>query len=100
MSAELLATTEKLDGVVSAFSEQLQDYINKMREELKALMNAVGVLGGGWQDSNYQAFTVAMNERMANINASLEKSDRLKAHLDEMSVQYHQLMELLRLIGE
>ncbi len=100
MSAELLATTEKLDAVVSGFSSQLEEYIGKMRDELTSIANSVSVLGNGWQDSNYQAFIGVMNERMANIKSILEKSDRLKAHLDEMSVQYHQFMELLRLIGE
>ncbi len=100
MSTELLATTEKLDGVVSGFAAQLQEYVDRMRDELNALSSAVNVLGGGWEDSNYQAFSGAMAERMANINKCLAKSDRLKAHLDEMSEQYHQLMELLRAIGE
>ena len=68
MSTELLATTEKLDGVVSGFAAQLQEYVDRMRDELNALSSAVNVLGGGWEDSNYQAFSGAMAERMANIN--------------------------------
>jgi len=100
MSAELIAKTEKLDKVVSHFASQLEEYISDMRGELSALANAVSVLSTGWSDSNFDAFSEAMNERMSNIKATLARSERLKAHLDEMSVQYHQLMELLRLVGE
>ena len=93
MSAELLATTEKLDAVVSGFSSQLEEYIGKMREELTSIANSVSVLGNGWQDSNYQAFITeipyplaGLAQRTVRFEKVVKRDEMAKAVLDYLGL--------------
>lgn len=100
MASELYSTSENLEKVIRDFSNKLQTYIDNMETELKALKQAMSILGSGWTDSNSSAFASTMQQKMSEIAAILKRSQELKTYLDERALEYRELMELLSAVND
>ncbi len=100
MAIDIKAKTEMLDKVVSEFSAQLEEYIKTMNKEIGSINNSISILGEGWQGSDYSSFCDTMGERIAIVNAEMDKCKKLKEWLDNKAMEYRKMLDILSKAGK
>ncbi len=96
MDNEIIANTENIDRVVSAFAAELDSYIASMESELAGLSAAVTKLGEGWVSDDYDRFRETMQAKIRKIEAEMRRAGELKTYLDETAGQFRELLRILR----
>ena len=95
----IIANTENIENVVITFSKQLEDYVNKMNDEVAKLKGAVVSLKTGWDAGDYNSFAQSMDQKIQSINHELEASLKLKDYLNDVATQLKDFLDTLRAAG-
>lgn len=95
----LIANTENIESVVLNFSRQLNDYVDKMNNEVERLKSAVLALKSGWDSQDYNTFASNMDQKIKSIKHELEASQKLKDYLQEVAGQLRDFLNTLKAAG-
>ena len=98
-NARIIANTENIEQVVLTFSSQLDDYIEKMTDDVSKLRNAVIALREGWTAEDYNDFQQNIEEKMVEITHELDTAKSLKGYLEEAAAQIKDFLDTLRAAG-
>ena len=98
-NTSIIANTENIENVVLTFSQQLDSYVTKMKEEVNKLKSAILSLKGGWEAQDYNVFASNMDAKIKSITHELEASEQLKKYLDEVATQLRDFLNTLRAAG-
>lgn len=100
MDNEIVANTERIDEVVKNFSEQLNQYVENMKAELRLMQSSLSNLGTGWVSDDFKKFSDSMELKIGKINHELERSQKLKAYLDNVSLELREFLNTLKEAAE
>ena len=98
-NTKIIANTENIEQVVLTFSSQLEEYVNKMSEDVARIRNAVAALQAGWSAEDYNTFASLIEAKMLSVSNELDTAKQLKTYLDEVAVQLRDFLDTLKKAG-
>lgn len=93
---EIKAAYEEFDKILSDFGREINSFNTSMYSKTGQVLETVISIGAEWKGNGYTDFKNNMENKVHNIQDSLERCNQIKQILDEASYEIGLELEKLR----